>query len=141
MTDHRSSSEWRKGRAEFYTEDEMYRIGDAMADAWEAEREEQNIANDALAFLLNTPNGKLMQDNAALRERLVHILNWAGQRQDALTSRQVADAVMRMCQDALASQVVPNSDDIRTSHDTTAGTTADRRDKGPCWAGGNIAGE
>jgi hypothetical protein len=25
--------------------------------------------------------------------------------------------------------------------DTKASTTADQRDKGPCWAGGNIAGE
>ena len=39
-----------------------------------------------------------------LREAMIHLLAWAGQSQSALTSRQVADAVMTMCQDALDSE-------------------------------------
>jgi hypothetical protein len=36
-----------------------------------------------------------------LAEAIAHLLAWAGQSQSVLTSRQVADAVMGMCQDAL----------------------------------------
>ena len=74
---------------------EVWNVGRAHAAAWEL----------------------VEADRDALRESLGHLLNWAGQRQDALTSRQVADAVMEMCQDALAS-LPPENKSLR-GHEAT----------------------
>ena len=55
----------------------------AHADAWEAQ----------IAASQEKVRG--------LREDIAYILAWSGQSQSALTSRQVADAVMGMCQAVL----------------------------------------
>jgi hypothetical protein len=96
----------------------------AHADAWEArERRIALLEGDLRTAKANwdaacDDAAKLEADNAALREmweRAKRALDWWD---------------MDTLADALASQP-----------DTKASTTADQRDKGPCWAGGNIAGD
>jgi hypothetical protein len=82
------------------------------ADAWEAERAFANEDGTSMNRQLVVANGRiaaLEAEVAELRGRLAHMLAWAGQSQTALTSRQVADAVMGMCQDALT--LPPAEDD------------------------------
>jgi hypothetical protein len=100
------------------------------ADAWGADVCDKNLYRadrDAEQHL----RVKAEADNAALRERLEQTIkalrNLGGYGAD-IGDRHIvkeADAAMRAAQ--------PDG--------TITGATADQRDQGPCWAGGNIAGE
>src|SRR3990167_9631749 len=50
---------WRKGRAEFYTEDSMYSIGDKMATELEAVKaREEALTDDAVVRYVNATGGR-----------------------------------------------------------------------------------
>jgi len=62
-------------------------------------------STNALWFALNEMTDIATSSQArveALEDALAYLIRWANQSQTALTSQQVADAVMGMAQDALA---------------------------------------
>ena len=96
----------------------------AHADAWEArERRIALLEGDLRTAKANWDAAceEVERAEKAIDDALdfIAVNNWAGAHDVLYETRSIPDPLP----------------------DTKASTTADQRDKGPCWAGGNIAGD